>query len=204
MVKLYGPKRGSAARCHVLAKEIGLEYEAISIDLGKGEQNSPEYLKLNPNGKVPSLVDGDFVLWESAAINNYLASRYKPELLGDSIEDKALIDQWSYWGMLEIQPHIHRIGFQKFRVPDDQRDENAIQEAVNALPGVLKILDEHLSDREYMLGDRFTLADINLGTVVMGTQRIEFDLSDYSNINRWMQMILKRPSFKEGLAPPKK
>lgn len=204
MVKLYGPKRGSAARCHVLAKEIGLEYEGISIDLGKGEQNSPEYLKLNPNGKVPSLVDGDFVLWESAAINNYLASRYKPELLGDSIEDKALIDQWSYWGMLEIQPHIHRIGFQKFRVPDDQRDENAIQEAVNALPGVLKILDEHLSDREYMLGDRFTLADINLGTVVMGTQRIEFDLSDYSNINRWMQMILKRPSFKEGLAPPKK
>lgn len=204
MVKLYGPKRGSAARCHVLAKEIGLEYDGVSIDLRKGEQNSPEYLKLNPNGKVPSLVDGDFVLWESAAINNYLASKYKPELLGDSPEDKALIDQWSYWGMLEVQSHIHRIGFQKFRVPEDQRDEKVIQEAMNALPRVFKILEEHLSDREYMLGDKFTLADINLGTVVLGTQFAEYDLSEYANINRWIQMLLKRPSFKAGLDSPKK
>jgi len=204
MVKLYGPKRGSAARCHVLAKEIGLEYEGIPIDLRKGEQNSPEYLKLNPNGKVPSLVDGDFVLWESAAINNYLASKYKPELLGDSLEDKALIDQWSCWGMLEVEPHIRKIGFQKFRVSEDQRDENVIQEAENALPRVLQILEEHLSDREYILNGKFTLADINLGTVVLGARFAEYDFSGYGNINRWIQVLLKRPSFKEGLDSPRK
>ena len=199
MIKIYGPKRGSAARCHVLAKEIGLEYEEVSIDLRKGEQNSPEYQKLNPNRKVPTLVDGDFVLWESAAINNYLASKYKPELLGESLEEKAMIDQWTYWGMLEVQPHLFRIGFQKFRVPQDQRDENAIKEAMDALPDLFKILEEHLTGRDYVLGNRFTLADINLGTVVLATRFAEYDISGYGNINRWMQMLLKRPCFKEGL-----
>ena len=204
MIKIYGPKRGSAARCHVLAKEIGLEYEEVPIDLRKGEQNSPEYQKLNPNRKVPTLVDGDFVLWESAAINNYLASKYKPELLGESLEEKAMIDQWTYWGMLEVQPHLFRIGFQKFRVPQDQRDENAIKEAMDALPDLFKILEEHLTGRDYVLGNRFTLADINLGTVVLATRFAEYDISGYGNINRWMQMLLKRPCFKEGLDYPDK
>jgi len=204
MIKIYGPKRSNTGRCHVLAAEIGLEYETVPVNLSKGEHNSPEYLNLNPNGKVPCLVDGDFVLWESAAINNYLASKYKPELLGDSLEDKALIDQWSYWGSLDMQPLFHKISFQKFRVPDDQRDERIIQDAMNALPRVLKLLDEHLSDREYMLGGKFTLADINLGITVLESRRAEYDLSEYTNISKWMEMLLERPSFKKGLDFPKK
>jgi glutathione S-transferase len=202
MIKIYGQKRGSAARCHVLAKEIGLEYDEVPIDLQKGEQNSPEYQKLNPNKKIPTLVDGDFVLWESAAINNYLASKYKPELLGGSLEDRALIDQWTFWGMLEVQPHLFRMGFLKFRVPEDQRDEKAIQEAMKALPGVFTILEEHLSGRQYVLGAKFTLADINLGTVVLATRFAEYDISGYGNINRWMRTLLERPCFKEGLNLP--
>ena len=202
MLKIYGPKRSNAGRCHVLAKEIGLEYEAVQVNFMKGEQNSPEYLKLNPNGKVPCLVDGDFVLWESVAINNYLASKHKPELLGNSSEERALIDQWSYWGSLDVQPLFHTISFQKFRVPEDQRDEKAIQDAVNALPRVLKLLDEHLSDREYMLGDEFTLADINLGIAVLGAKQAEYDVSEYANISRWIETLLERPSFKEGLEMP--
>ena len=205
MIKLYGPKFGSAARCHILAKEIGLEYEEVFVDFEKGEQNSPEYLKLNPNGKVPCLVDGDFILWESVAINIYLASKFKPELLGDSAEEKALIDQWSYWGMLEIQPHLYKIAFQKFRVPEDQRDEKALQEAMSALPNVLRVLNDHLSTREYMVGNRFTLADINLVTVVLITQLAEYDLAEFPNIERWMQMLLKRPAFQQGMEePPRK
>ncbi|MFC1534387.1 glutathione S-transferase family protein, partial [Thermodesulfobacteriota bacterium] len=144
------------------------------------------------------------VLWESAAINNYLASKHKPELLGDSLEDKALIDQWSYWGSLDMQPLFHRISFQKFRIPEDQRDEKVIQDDMNALPRVLKLLDEHLSEREYMLGDKFTLADINLGITVLVSRQAEYDLSEYANISRWMEMLLERPSFKEGLDSPKK
>ena len=70
MIKIYGPKLGSAFRCHVLMIEMGIEFEEIKVDFEKGDQFKPEYLKLNPNGKIPCIVDGDFVLWESMAINN--------------------------------------------------------------------------------------------------------------------------------------
>ncbi len=195
MVKLYGSKMSSAFRCHVLAKELGLEYEEVPVDLEKEEEKRPEFRKLNPNGKVPCLVDGDFIVWESMAINNYLASKYNPNLLGDSLEDKALIDQWSYWGILEMQTFLFTLFFQKLVVPEDQRDEKVLKEAMDALPRVFKILDEHLSDREYMLGDVFTLADINMGTIVFVTQLIQYDLSEYPNITRWVQLLIKRPSF---------
>ena len=99
---------------------------------------------------------------------------------------------------------IQIVSFQKFRVPEDRRNEKAIQDAMNALPRVLKLLDEHLSDRKYMLGDKFTLADINLGIAVLGARGAQYDLSDYANISRWMEKLLERPSFKEGLEPPKK
>ena len=143
MIKIYGKKLGSAFRCHVLMIEMGIDYEEIDVDLRKGEQFEPEYLELNPNGKVPSIVDGDFVLWESMAINNYLATKFDSDLIGDSPEDKALIDQWSYWALLELQDHLYTIAFQKFRVPDEERDEKAIEKAMEALPGVLKILDRY-------------------------------------------------------------
>ncbi len=195
MVKLYGTKMSSAFRNHVLAKEIGLEYEEVPMDLAKDEQNSDEFLKLNPNGKVPCLVDGEFVLWESMAINNYLAAKHKPELLGDSPEDKALIDQWSYWGILEVQTHLFKMFSQKFSVPEDERDDTILQEAKDALPRLFKILDNHLSDRKYILGEAFTLADINMGTIVIVTQFVQYDISGYANISKWLKLLTDRPSF---------
>jgi glutathione S-transferase len=197
MVKIFGAKRGNPFRCHVLVKEIGLDYEEVSVDLSKGEQNSLEYRMINPNSKIPSMVDGDFILWESMAINNYLAAKYKPELLGDSLEDKALIDQWSYWSILEIQPHFFSIAFQKFRVPEDQKDEKVLQKAMSELPRVLTILEEHLKEREFMLGSKFSLADINVASTVAASQFAQYDISKYTNITRWLQNLYERPSFKE-------
>ena len=140
MIKIYGPKLGSAFRCHVLMLEMGIEYEEIKVDFEKGDQFKPEYLRLNPNGKIPCIVDGDFVLWESMAINNYLATKYKTDLLGDSPEEKALVDQWSYWSMLEMQHNLYTIAFQKFRATEDQKDEKAVEKAMEELPKVFKIL----------------------------------------------------------------
>ena len=204
MIKIYGPKLGSAFRCHVLMIELGIAYEEVHVDFEKGEQFQPEYLKLNPNGKIPCIVDGDFVLWESMAINNYLAVKFNSDLIGDSLEDKALIDQWSYWSILEVQPHLYTIAFQKFRVPEGERDRKAIDKAMEALPGVLKILDDHLEGKEYMLGDKFTLADINVASVVMVAQYAEYDYSSYKNIKRWMDKLNERPSFEQIPFPIKK
>ncbi len=195
MIKLYGLKMTSAYRCHLLASEIGLEYEEVGLDLSKSEQKSADYLKLNPNGKVPCLVDGDFVIWESMAINSYLAKKYKPELLGGSIEAKALIDQWSYWAVLELQPLIFTILRQMSMLSDEERDVGIIEEAKKELPAIHKVLDDHLADQAYILGAEFTLADINVGSVVIVNFMIKNDISEFANMGKWLQSLMQRPSF---------
>ena len=192
MIKVYGSKMTSAFRCHVLAKEIGIEFEEVSVDLGNPGEN---YLKLNPNGKVPCLVDGDFVLWESMAITAYLAEKYKPELLGNSVEERALIDQWSYWAILELQPDMFKVIVQIF-TPEDKRDMDIIKTGTANMQPKHKILDDYLKGREYMVGDKFTLADINVGSVAIVNRLIGNDLSEFSDLEKWLNMLGKRPSFR--------
>lgn len=192
MIKIYGSKMTSAFRCHVLAKEIGLEYEEISVDLGNPGE---DYLKLNPNGKVPCLVDGDFVLWESMAINGYLAGKYKPELLGSSVEERGLIDQWSYWAILELQPDMFKVVMQTF-LPEDQWDVEVIHTGKENMRPKHKILDDHLIHRDYMVGGKFTLADINAGSVAMINRMIGTDPAEFPHMEKWLNMLGKRPSFR--------
>jgi glutathione S-transferase len=182
---------------------MGIEFEEVKVDLEKGEQFQPEYLELNPNGKIPCIVDGDFVLWESMAINNYLATKYNTDLLGDTPEEKAMVDQWSYWSILEMQPHLYKIAFQKFWVPEDQRDEKAIKEAEEALPGIFEILDNQLEGKKYLLGDKFNLADINVASVVLVADFAQYDYSSYKNVTQWISMLNERPSFEQIPFPMK-
>ena len=184
--------------------EMGIKYEEVKVDFEKGDQFKPEYLRLNPNGKIPCIVDGDFVLWESMAINNYLATKYNTDLLGDSPEEKALIDQWSYWSILEIQPNLYTIAFQKFRATEDQKDEKAVNKAMEELPKIFKILDNQLEGKEYILGDRFTLADINVASCVLVADFAKYDYSAYKNVSRWIAKLNKRPSFEQIPFPPRK
>jgi len=204
MIKIYGPKLGSAFRCHVLMLEMGIEFDEIKVDFEKGDQFKPEYLRLNPNGKIPCIVDGDFVLWESMAINNYLATKYHTDLLGDSPEEKALVDQWSYWSLLEMQPHLYTIGFQKFRAEEGQRDEKAIEKAMEPLPKLFEILENQLEGKEYILGDNFSLADINVGSVVLVADFAKYDYSSYKKVSGWIARLNERPSFEQIPFPPKK
>ncbi len=90
MITLYGPARSSAGRCFWLLEELGLSYENKPVDMMKKEHKSDWFLKVNPNGKVPALVDGNTTLFESMAINYYLAEKYKPEFLGKTVEEKGI------------------------------------------------------------------------------------------------------------------
>jgi glutathione S-transferase len=187
MVKLYGSIMSSANRCHVMLKELGIEWEEAPLDMGQGEHKSPEFLKLNPNGKVPCLVDGDFVLWESMAINKYLAKKYKPEMLGGSIEAMARIDQWSYWSILHVQRYL-------FEMFSDSSKETRTRCTATLLP-FHQVLDAHLEGREYILGDTFSLADINVGTVIAVNRFVKNDISEFSNIGAWLSLLFARPCF---------
>ncbi|MBU2648402.1 glutathione S-transferase family protein [bacterium] len=187
MIKLYGSKMTSAFRCHLLLKEMGVPFEEVPIDLSKGEHKSEAFLKLNPNGKVPCMVEGDFILWESMAINRYLTHKYQPALLGNSPEQAALIDQWSYWAILSVQPHLFNLFLSK--------EAAIIEQSKAALSPMHQILDNHLAGKTYMLGDNFTLADINVGSVILVNMLVKNDISAFSNIGQWVQTLFARPSF---------
>jgi glutathione S-transferase len=149
MIKIYGAKMGSAFRCHVLMLEMGIKYEEVKVDFEKGDQFKPEYLKLNPNGKIPCIVDDGFVLWESMAINKYIATKYNSELLGKTLEENALLISGVTGSILEAGKSLF-ISIPEFWVPEADRDEKAIKKAMDELPKVLKIWIS-LEGKEYIL-----------------------------------------------------
>ncbi|MBX3021749.1 MAG: glutathione S-transferase family protein [Bdellovibrionales bacterium] len=198
MIQIYGTPRGSAGRCYMMLEEVGQPYEIMPLDMmEKKEHKSPEYLKLNPNGKVPCLIDGDFVIWESTAINFYLAEKYKPELLGRTPEEKGLIQQWSTWCMVELQPPLVDMIIQLMFVPEPKRDMALVERSKEKVPPMLAVLDQAMMGKTYLVNERLTVADFNVASVVNIAAAMKFDLSPYKNIERWFSGMKERPSFKK-------
>jgi glutathione S-transferase len=201
MLNLYGSPRTSSGRCFLLLEEAGVPYTTVPLDMmDRKEHRSPEFLRLNPNGKVPCLVDGDFVLWESLAINLYIADRYKPELLGQGPKDRALIEQWSLWALGELQPPFIDILIQTKFVPENRRDQAVIDRAYERIPALLTVLDKALTGRDYLLGNHLTLADLNMATVANIAINLSYDLSPYKPLHAWLLKMRERPAFKKYLA----
>ncbi len=197
MITLYGSPRTSAGRCIWALEETGLKYNIQAIDMKNKEHKSPEFLKINPNGKVPALIDGEVKLFESMAINFYIANAYKKELLGDSLGENALVHQWSFWATSELQMVLIEIFMQKVFVPEDKRDLVMIENQMKKLPNLFHILNSALAGKAYLVGNQFTLADLNTASVVTIAPLIGFDLIPFSNVNQWLSMITRRPAYQK-------
>jgi glutathione S-transferase len=180
-----------------MLEELGLNYEVMPLDLSVKEQKSESYLKLNPNGKVPTLIDGDFVIWESMAINTYLAEREKSPLVGLTAKEKGAIQQWSYWATLELQKPIIDWFIQEVFVPVVNKDLHIIEKCKEAISHNLPILEKSLTNSGYLVGDRFTMADLNTCSVVNICYALKFDLSPYRQITKWLGACSDRPAFQK-------
>src|ERR1700690_2848018 len=122
MLKIHGSSQSRTSRCLWAAEEVGVKYEQIPTPVP--EAKSPAHLKLNPNGHIPVIDDDGFVLYESMAINFYLAAKYgKAPLWPESLQDRALANQWSYWAMLEVEPHLVTLLQHRLFLPAEQRNE---------------------------------------------------------------------------------
>ncbi len=197
MIEIYGSPKSSAGRVYFMVEELGLKYTTMPMDMRNRDHKSPEFLKLNPNGKVPCLKENDFVIWESLAINNYLAEKHKPEMLGSTPEEKGLVSQWSIWAMTELQPPLVDILIQMVFVPADKRNHSVIEKAQGVLPERFQILDKAIGENNFLVGDKLTVADINLSTVVDIANTLEMDMTAYKNIKRWMDGITARPAWRK-------
>lgn len=202
MIEIYGSPRSSAGRCYWCLMEIGIPFERIPLNMKEKEHKMPEYLKLNPNGKVPVLVDDDFTLWESLAINFYLAEKYKPELLGQGFASRGLVQQWTLWSNLELQPPFIEVFIQKFFVPEEHRSQDVIDKALHKLPPLFNILNQALVEKPYLVGPEFTLADLNVASVATIAAMLRFDLTPYQEVNRWLTNITQRPSYQQWQEMP--
>lgn len=197
MIKIYGPKASSARRTFWTAEECGVEYEQVPVNMKEKENRSPEFLKLNPNGKVPVMSDGDLVLFESMAINTYLGEKYKPELLGKNVEEHGLVYQWSYWAIANLAHAFETLILPKYGMP---MSEESMTKAREAIDKYMPILDTALVQKDFLVGDGFTLADLNVASVVYSAGFIEFDLARYPEVVRWLAIHTARPAFQKVLA----
>ena len=191
MIKLYGSAMSRAGRSLWAAEETGIKYEQVIV----AQTRVPEYLKVNPNGHVPALDDNGTIVWESMAVNLYLAEKYgKAPLWPSTVEGHGACYQWSFWGMTEVEPPLIDIIQHRMILPADKRDEKVALKAVETLKTPLKVLDEHLHKSEYLLGREFTIADLNVASVLSITRFTQVDLSPTPAAQKWLQKCLERPA----------
>lgn len=195
MITIYGSPKSSAGRCFWCLEEVGASYEAKTINFREQEHKSEEFLKINPNGKVPALTDGDFTIWESMGINFYLADAYKPELLGSTPQERGLVHQWSIWSIADLQTPLIEIFIQMVFIPEERRDMKLVEKAKEKLPALLTTLNNGLEKNKYLIGENFSLADLNVESVISVCDHIEYDLSDLKNIKNWRAALSDRPGF---------
>jgi glutathione S-transferase len=194
-LKIYGIPQSRAARCLWAARELGLPHENVPVHFAKTRE-SPELLKANPNARVPAIDDGGFTLYESMAINLYLTKKYgQGHAIGlRSPEEEALATQWSFWAMTETEKPLlanllHVFGMQP-------ADDATLAQCKTDLDAPFKVLDSHLATQPWLLGDRFTIADLNAAAVLVWAKAGKLDLSAYPKLADWLGRCMARPAFK--------
>lgn len=193
-MKLYGAMASRAHRVVWMLRELGLEFEHEQTNFLDGSTRRPEFLAINPNGRVPVLVDDGFVICESLAINLYLAQKHGGPLAPASLQESALATQWSFWVITEVEKPLLFASANRKLFAEGQRDEEQALMAIEKLHRPFKVLEAQLADREWLLGDRFTVADLNVATVMDLAPQCGIDLDAWPRMQQWHQRCLARPA----------
>lgn len=190
---IHGPLQSRALRTMWMCGELGLPFDSATPTFRDGETRTPEYLALNPAGRVPTIQDGDFSMGESCAINIYLAKKHG-KLMPDNLQDEARMLQWSFWVMTEVERAMLDYLFHGAMLPEDQRDAAVATKAVADLQWPLDVIDGYLADRQYLAGDDFTVADLNVASVFMWGKLARLDMSARPSLTAWLDRCLSRPA----------
>jgi glutathione S-transferase len=185
--------------------ELNLDFDRVDAGMQFGKNTEAAYLAMNPNGRIPTLVEGDFVLWESNSIMRYLCNAYG----GDSTiypkqpQLRAGVDRWLDWTLSTVQPIERPVFWGLIRTPPEQRDMAELQKGADAAAALWRILDEQLAARTYVEGEIFTLADIALGTFARRWFGLEgIDKPELPALARWYTRLEARPAFVRHIAQP--
>jgi len=197
----YAPMT-SATRIHWALEELGVPYDKVKVDLAAGDQKKPEYLALNPNGKVPLIVDEGLPIFESMAILVYLGERYGVEkgLFPEANMKRAEALKWMAWASVtvgEVASRLVRNTTDRF--PAEERNAVAGEKAKKELGDLLGIADKALEGKEYLVGDKFSFADLSIAGYVPFLSRFGVDLGPYKNLQAWVSRCMSRPALAKAM-----
>ena len=170
-----------------MLEEAGIDYEHVPIDWAQGETRTAEFLAINPNGKIPVLADGELCLFESLAINYHLARNYAVDMWVDSSRDESLAMQWLAWGMGELEG------------PHDAANRDQTEVDAERLQVSLNALRQALSRHAYMLGNAFTVVDLNTASLLLRPQYRKVARNDRA-LAEWFRACAKRPALESAIA----
>ena len=192
---IYGIPQSRALRCLWAAREFGVLYNNEPVHFTKARE-SADLVKANPNARIPAIDDNGFTLYESMAINLYLAKKHGAgHAIGlRSLEEEALAMQWSFWVMTEIEKPLLTIMLNALGMAP--ADDATLAQCRSALDRPLGVLEAHLADRAWLLGDRFTIADLNVASVLVWARGAKLDMTAFPKVAAWLKGCMSRPAFK--------
>ncbi len=185
--------------------ELDIAYHRIDAGMAFGKNDEPDYLAMNPNGRVPTLVDGDFVLWESNSVMRYLVLAYGQgsPIYPQAAKARASVDRWLDWTLSTLQPVDRPVFWALVRTPVEKRDMVAIQKDADVEAVQWRIVDTQLATRRFIEGDDFTIADIALGAYARRWFGVEgIRKPQLGHLERWFGQFASRPGFQQFVAPP--
>src|SRR5262245_52453874 len=200
-MKLYGfPPSPNTWKVRAVAAQLGIPLELEPVDLTK--RRTPDYLALNPTGRAPTLVDGDFILWESAAIMQYLASRSPNTLWPSDPRTRADIMRWQSWQLAHFGPDACQpLTFQRLvkKILNlGPPDEAVVAKATEAFHREARVLDAHLAKQSYLVGGALTLADFSVAATMTYAKEAELPVAPYAHLRDWLTRITALPAWRDS------
>jgi len=202
MLKLYGQYRSRAFRVAWLLKESAIPYEHVNVTINvEGATcKDPAYVALNPNARVPTIDDDGFVMWESAAINLYLAEKYRSPLWPKDMQGKGRAYQWAFFVANDVEPHMITVMQNRVMFAPEKRNPALADAADEKLQPRLMVLDDFLRKNAFFDVDRWGLADFMVASVCYSFFAMKYDLSRYPSFQKWLMASIERPKAKEARA----
>lgn len=187
----------TATLTELVIEELGIPCDRKLIDLKAGANKQPEYLKVNPNGKVPAIVHDGVTIWESSAITMYLGEVFGVEkgLYPAPGPRRGEAMKWIAWANVTLGEAVYRRGYNSEWVPEELRNAKAFEKANADVAELLGLLDAALADRAYLCGDQYTLADTHLNSFCDWLRHSQIDFSKFANVNAWTQRCTARPAY---------
>ncbi len=189
-IKLYGLAASRTVRVIWMLQELKLAYDHDPISFSDPGLKESPYVEINPNARIPSLVVDGFAIYESLAINQYLAEKFGGPLAPANAEERGLTAQWSLWAMTEVDKDITTWAFNAFIKPEAERDAGAARASLESLQRPLASLEHSLATREFLMGKRFTVADLNVAATLY--RGLAMDLSAYPKVSQWLKACWSR------------